>query len=50
MQKELIDKNYRHNKPGLQRQDWGMLEVAVIDPFNNRITFGEPTDKTAQTQ
>ncbi|MCW5693528.1 MAG: VOC family protein [Pseudolabrys sp.] len=47
LQKELIDKNYRHNKPGLQQQDWGMLEVAVVDPFNNRITFGEPTDKTA---
>jgi len=46
LQKQLIDKNYRHNKPGLQRQDWGMLEVAVVDPFNNRITFGEPTDKT----
>src|SRR5262245_23493612 len=42
-QRELIEKKYRHNRPGLQRQDWGMLEVSVVDPFNNRIVFGEPT-------
>jgi hypothetical protein len=41
LHKELNDKNYRHNRPGLQQQDWGMLEVAVVDPFNNRIVFGE---------
>lgn len=42
--RELNDKNYRHNRPGLQEQEWGMLELQVVDPFNNRITFGEPTD------
>jgi catechol 2,3-dioxygenase-like lactoylglutathione lyase family enzyme len=42
LHKELIDKNYRHNRPGLERQTWGMMEVSVVDPFNNRITFGEP--------
>jgi catechol 2,3-dioxygenase-like lactoylglutathione lyase family enzyme len=47
LQGELIEKKYRHNRPGLQRQDWGMLEVQVVDPFNNRITFGEPIDKPA---
>jgi catechol 2,3-dioxygenase-like lactoylglutathione lyase family enzyme len=45
LHRELNDKNYRHNKPGLQLQDWGMTEVAVIDPFHNRIIFGEPTEK-----
>ena len=45
LQRELIDKKYRHNRPGLQVQDWGMTEVAVVDPFNNRIVFGEPTGK-----
>jgi len=44
LQKELIGKDYRHNKPGLQAQDWGMLECAVTDPFNNRIVFGEYRD------
>jgi hypothetical protein len=46
LHRELNDKKYRHNRPGLQRQDWGMLEMTVVDPFNNRITFGEPIEKT----
>jgi catechol 2,3-dioxygenase-like lactoylglutathione lyase family enzyme len=41
LHRELIAKNYRHNRPGLQAQDWGMLECAVVDPFNNRVVFGE---------
>jgi catechol 2,3-dioxygenase-like lactoylglutathione lyase family enzyme len=49
LHRELNDKNYRHNHPGLQRQDWGMTEMTVTDPFNNRITFAEPTEKAAAT-
>ncbi len=45
LHRELIGKNYRHNRPGLQRQDWGLLEVAVVDPFANRIVFAEPIEK-----
>jgi catechol 2,3-dioxygenase-like lactoylglutathione lyase family enzyme len=41
LHRELNDKKYRHNRPALQQQDWGMLEVTVTDPFNNRIVFGE---------
>jgi len=40
LQKTLIAKNYRYNRPGLERQDWG-LECQVIDPFGNRIRFIE---------
>lgn len=40
---ELSGKKYKYNRPGLDRQDWGMIEVTVVDPFNNRIVFGEPT-------
>ena len=47
LHRELIDKQYPHNRPGLQKQDWGMLELQVVDPFNNRITFGEPIEKPA---
>jgi catechol 2,3-dioxygenase-like lactoylglutathione lyase family enzyme len=47
LHRELNDRNYRHNRPGLQQQDWGMLELTVVDPFNNRITFGEPREKSA---
>lgn len=47
LQRELLAKQYRHNRPGLNRQDWGMLEVQVTDPFCNRITFGEPIERAA---
>lgn len=48
LHRELNDKKYRYNRPGLQQQEWGMTELTVVDPFNNRITFGEPTEKIAQ--
>ena len=47
LHRELNEKKYRHNRPGLTEQEWGMTEVTVVDPFNNRITFGEPTAKPA---
>ena len=47
LQRELIDKRYRHNRPGVEEQEWGMTTVTVTDPFNNRITFGELTVKAA---
>jgi catechol 2,3-dioxygenase-like lactoylglutathione lyase family enzyme len=47
LHRELNDKKYRHNRPGLQQQEWGMTELTVTDPFNNRITFGERTDTAA---
>ena len=47
LHRELNDKNYRHNRPGLLEQDWGMTELTVTDPFNNRITFGERTATAA---
>lgn len=37
---ELLAKNYRYMRPGLEKQEWG-LEVTVIDPFNNHIRFME---------
>ena len=39
-QKSLIAKNYKFNRPGLQKQEWG-LECEVVDPFGNRIRFLE---------
>jgi hypothetical protein len=39
-QQELIGKNYPYMRPGLEQAPWG-LEVTVIDPFSNRITFCE---------
>lgn len=37
---ELIAKDYRYMKPGVEQQPWG-LEVTVTDPFSNRISFCE---------
>jgi catechol 2,3-dioxygenase-like lactoylglutathione lyase family enzyme len=42
-QAELTAKDYRYMKPGLQEAPWG-LEMEVIDPFNNRVTFCERND------
>ncbi|MBN9033197.1 MAG: bleomycin resistance family protein [Rhizobiales bacterium 63-7] len=37
---ELIGKDYRYMKPGVEEAPWG-LEMTVTDPFNNRIAFCE---------
>lgn len=44
LQKGLIAKDYKYNRPGVERQDWG-LECEVIDPFGNRIRFIEVSDR-----
>ena len=44
LHRELNGKRYRYNRPGLQQQEWGMLELTANDPFNNRIIFGEYRD------
>jgi hypothetical protein len=45
LHQELVAKNYPYMKPGLEQAPWG-LEVTVIDPFSNRITFCEREIKT----
>lgn len=42
-QAELSAKQHRYMKPGLQDAPWG-LEMEVIDPFNNRLTFCERSE------
>lgn len=37
---ELIGKDYRYMKPGVEEAPWG-LEMTVTDPFSNRIAFCE---------
>jgi catechol 2,3-dioxygenase-like lactoylglutathione lyase family enzyme len=38
LQKELLDRDYRYARPGIETMPWG-LEVQVGDPFANRIVF-----------
>ncbi len=42
-QRELISRDYRYMKPGLE-DEGTRLEVEVIDPFGNRIRFMELKD------
>jgi hypothetical protein len=42
---ELIGKRYKNNRPGLERPEWGGLEMTVIDPVNNHITFAQEEPK-----
>jgi len=39
--RELIAKNYKHNRPGLEKAFWNALTVTVIDPFHNQLLFSE---------
>jgi len=38
---ELRKKKYKYYRPGIQLQPWNAKEMAVIDPFGNRIRFSE---------
>lgn len=42
--KELLDKNYKYNKPGIDETPWNTLEMKVHDPFGNRISFNQYLD------
>lgn len=39
--KELIEKNYKFNKPGLEIAPWNAPCIEVIDPFSNKLLFTE---------
>jgi len=39
--RELRSKKYKYYRPGIQLQPWNAKEMAVIDPFGNRIRFSE---------
>ena len=38
-QQSLLAKNYKHARPECEETDWGTLEMAISDPFGNRLTF-----------
>lgn len=45
LQGELLAKNYRNARPGIEEQPWGR-DMTVADPFGNRLIFttaGLPT-------
>jgi len=44
-QQQLLEKDYRYYKPGLEKMDWGRIEMSLTDPFGNHIIFTEPVKK-----
>jgi catechol 2,3-dioxygenase-like lactoylglutathione lyase family enzyme len=40
--RELIDKDYRYYKPGLEVAEWDAKMMQVGDPFGNKLRFSEP--------
>jgi uncharacterized glyoxalase superfamily protein PhnB len=38
---ELMAKNYRYNKPGIQDAPWDARLMEISDPFGNRLRFSE---------
>lgn len=42
--KELIDKNYKYNRPGLEKTFYNAVSFTVLDPFGNKIIFNEKYD------
>lgn len=48
--KELLDKRYNFNRPGISETFYGSWCVDVIDPFGNRISFNEKRDDYATSQ
>jgi len=45
--REIVGKNYRYMRPGLETTSWKTREVGVIDPFSNHIQFCEPIEPAA---
>ncbi|KFN04412.1 glyoxalase/bleomycin resistance/extradiol dioxygenase family protein [Bacillus clarus] len=37
----LSSKEYSYSKPNIETTPWDTMELTVIDPFSNRITFYE---------
>jgi len=43
LQRELIAKDYRHAKPGVEDVEWAR-QVRLTDPFGNRLCFSQPKE------
>ncbi|MCP5367886.1 MAG: VOC family protein [Hyphomicrobiales bacterium] len=39
LHRELASRSYPYARPGVQEMPWGLREMAVTDPFGNRVIF-----------
>lgn len=44
LHREIIAKDYKYNRPGLETAPWNALCFTVIDPFGNQIIFNQSLD------
>ena len=40
-QKELLKKQYKNARPGIQDMPWGTRDMAISDPFGNKLIFND---------
>ena len=43
---ELQAKDYRYAKPGAEDMPWGTRDMAIMDPFGNRLIFFSGTGRS----
>lgn len=39
--KELTEKRYKNARPGIQAMPWGTRDMAISDPFGNKLIFNQ---------
>jgi uncharacterized glyoxalase superfamily protein PhnB len=39
---QLLAKQYKNARPGIEKQPWGEWAMCITDPFGNRLDFVEP--------
>jgi uncharacterized glyoxalase superfamily protein PhnB len=43
LEAEILGKQYRYARPGIETMPWGERQMRVTDPFGNTLIFAEPT-------
>ncbi|WP_411879161.1 glyoxalase superfamily protein [Polaromonas sp. YR568] len=38
-QRELLARQYKYARPGIEDMPWGSRDMSISDPFGNRLTF-----------
>ena len=43
-QQDLIAKQYKNARPGIQEMPWGSRDMNITDPFGNKLNFTDAID------
>ena len=46
-QKQLLEKQHKHARPGIEDMPWHTREMTVWDPSGNRLIFTQPVSTSA---